>query len=1063
MPRLARVACLVLPLLAPVRADNTSFINFPANLIPFASVNYVTSANAAGDHLVVGVLTGGPNGLNAINANVPLPSVMNQAFCDAQVQLVLQQYYPNVYVPTAAERAGAFSAFTGLLVNPANNQPFPNGTIPAGLLGSVYAWRIGTAQVAQAAKEWSPTGSMATARGNHAAVLLPNAKVLVAGTSPIAELYDPTTGAFSSAGPMRFPHGVYLTATLLNDGRVLIVGGSSAPSSAELYDPASGQFAATGGTVTPHGIGHTATLLSDGRVLIAGGAASGHSSAPAELYDPRAGSFTATGSMAVDRFEHTATLLGDGRVLVAGGAQGDVTTLPAAALSSAEIFDPSTGKFSLTGAMNVARNQHFAALLSNGKVLIGGGFPNASAELFDPSSGTFAFTDSKGLPNANSTATLLSSGQVLVAGGNGTAATNAAELYNAATGAFAPTSSMTTARFGHQATMLFDGRVLVTGGFGTGSPPPAYASAELYTPVAESLIASQSGLTFRSAQGGAAPPQTIVVLSLTDTIPWTLSAHTYSGGNWLKATPTQGTSSPAAAPVTLSIAADATGLAAQDYYGVVTITPTDGRHPPVSIAIVLSIVPAGTKVAPSVSPTGLVFLAAPGATAKPQSFAVSNLTSSATGFTATGSASPNWFDFGAKSGSIAAGQTTSITVIPSIANLNTGVYSGSIQLSFSGSGTQTVNLLLIVSPIAGGASGELQSVAPRAVGCTPSKLLPVFTTLGTGFSTPVAWPAPIVVQVVDDCGTAANAGSVTLSFSNGDSPLSLLAVGNGAWTGTWVPTHTTATAAFAVRADAQSQQPALSGSVQVTGQVLTNPNVPIVNAGGVVSSGDYTSSPALGLLVSIFGSALADAPGTGAGNLPLPLQIGSTSVIVSGTQLPVLYANGLQVNALIPYDLAINSPHQLIVQRGNAISVPVKIAIFNAQPAILATEGNGTGQGHIYKVDAQGNAVLGDANSPASAGDVLVMYAVGLGPVTPPVKGGDPAPVAPSSSTVAKVTVTIGGLPSEVQFAGLTPGFAGLYQVNAVTPGGVTPGSQVPVVVSVGGTSSSGVIYMAVK
>jgi uncharacterized protein (TIGR03437 family) len=153
----------------------------------------------------------------------------------------------------------------------------------------------------------------------------------------------------------------------------------------------------------------------------------------------------------------------------------------------------------------------------------------------------------------------------------------------------------------------------------------------------------------------------------------------------------------------------------------------------------------------------------------------------------------------------------------------------------------------------------------------------------------------------------------------------------------------------------------------------------------------------------------------------------------------------------------------LIVQRGNAISVPVKIAIFNAQPAILATEGNGTGQGHIYKVDAQGNAVLAGANSPASAGDVLVMYAVGLGPVTPPVKGGDPAPVAPSSSTVAKVTVIIGGQPSEVQFAGLTPGFAGLYQVNAVTPGGVTPGSQVPVMVSVGGTSSSGGIYMAVK
>ena len=94
---------------------------------------------------------------------------------------------------------------------------------------------------------------------------------------------------------------------------------------------------------------------------------------------------------------------------------------------------------------------------------------------------------------------------------------------------------------------------------------------------------------------------------------------------------------------------------------------------------------------------------------------------------------------------------------------------------------------------------------------------------------------------------------------------------------------------------------------------------------------------------------------------------------------------------------------------------------------------------------------------------MLVIYCAGLGPVAPAVKSGYPAPSSILSRAKAPVAVTIGGQPAQVQFAGLAPGFAGLYQVNAVVPGGVTPGSQVPVVVSVAGASSSTNIYMAIK
>src|SRR5262249_22302694 len=114
------------------------------------------------------------------------------------------------------------------------------------------------------------------------------------------------------------------------------------------------------------------------------------------------------------------------------------------------------------------------------------------------------------------------------------------------------------------------------------------------------------------------------------------------------------------------------GLAPQDYYGIVTLTPNDGRHSPVSISVVLTIVPAGTDAAPEVFPTGLVFLATPGVNAKPQSFIITNLTSQPLTFTATATAAPAWFDFAPKSGSIA--QLGSILVTPSSAALGAGVY-----------------------------------------------------------------------------------------------------------------------------------------------------------------------------------------------------------------------------------------------------------------------------------------------------------------------------------------------------------------------------------------------------
>jgi uncharacterized protein (TIGR03437 family) len=238
--------------------------------------------------------------------------------------------------------------------------------------------------------------------------------------------------------------------------------------------------------------------------------------------------------------------------------------------------------------------------------------------------------------------------------------------------------------------------------------------------------------------------------------------------------------------------------------------------------------------------------------------------------------------------------------------------------------------------------------------------------------------------------------------------------------------------------------------------------VPVVTPGGIVSTGDFITGPALGLTVAIFGSGLADAP-VQPQTLPLPHQVGATTVLLGSQTLPLLYVSDGLISAVIPYDVPVNASQQLLVTRGNAVSVPVSIGMFDAAPVVLATSGTGVGQGHVYKYDAHGNAILANASNPATAGDAVVIYAIGLGSVAPAVKAGDASPSSPPSTIPGTVTVQIAGVPAKVAFAGLTPTAVGLYQVNVTIPSGIAPGAQVPVTISVGAKASSGATFMGIR
>jgi hypothetical protein len=237
--------------------------------------------------------------------------------------------------------------------------------------------------------------------------------------------------------------------------------------------------------------GHCASLLTDGRVLIVGG-----SDATAEVFDPVTQTFSATGNPSEARKDATATRLPNGKVLIAGGQDGAGTSL-----SSAELYDPSTGTFTPTGNMHAPRAQHTATLLTNGKVLLVGSVKETgSAELFDPASGLFSATGSLIQARAHHTATLLPSGNVLVLGGTqtmppggggapaGPVSLNRAEIYDITSGIFKSAGTLSTARDSHSATLLTNGTVLVAGGYSHGFDGDAQPewhtmfAAELFDP-----------------------------------------------------------------------------------------------------------------------------------------------------------------------------------------------------------------------------------------------------------------------------------------------------------------------------------------------------------------------------------------------------------------------------------------------------------------------------------------------------------------------------------------------------------------------------------------------------
>jgi hypothetical protein len=249
---------------------------------------------------------------------------------------------------------------------------------------------------------------------------------------------------------------------------------------------------------------HTATRLADGRVLIVGGLDG--AGGTAELFDPTTSRFAVTGGLNVPRAGHTATLLPNGQVLIAGGYNGSY-------LSSTELYDPATGRFSPGPSMTEARIDHLVVPLRDGRLLIVGGQGGdnsflETAELFDPATSRFTATGSMSVPRASHVAAPLPDGRVLVVGGHAGRRADirlydSAEIYDPETGTFSSGGTMSRPRHKHSSVVLADGRILITGGSDERDDRGQYRDTEIYDAASARFVASGQMRETRYKHAGA--------------------------------------------------------------------------------------------------------------------------------------------------------------------------------------------------------------------------------------------------------------------------------------------------------------------------------------------------------------------------------------------------------------------------------------------------------------------------------------------------------------------------------------------------------------------------------
>jgi uncharacterized protein (TIGR03437 family) len=252
-------------------------------------------------------------------------------------------------------------------------------------------------------------------------------------------------------------------------------------------------------------------------------------------------------------------------------------------------------------------------------------------------------------------------------------------------------------------------------------------------------------------------------------------------------------------------------------------------------------------------------------------------------------------------------------------------------------------------------------------------------------------------------------------------------------------------------------QPSLKDGVQVF-LTVTPPPPPAVTS--IVNSASLQPSISPGALVSIFGANLGTPPITAQYNDSglYPTTFGNTTVTFNGTVAALLYVSTTQINAVVPYEAAGQKTVSVIVTHDSVASPAFSVPLMDTSPAIFTATQNGKGQGAILNDDPNVNQTPNSADNPAAKGIPITIYATGGGLLSQPVQDGSIALLfaePPYASIKAPLSVTIGGQPARISYAGVAPfEVNGMLQVNATVPNNIGSGAQ-PVVLTIGDNNNA--------
>jgi uncharacterized protein (TIGR03437 family) len=547
----------------------------------------------------------------------------------------------------------------------------------------------------------------------------------------------------------------------------------------------------------------------------------------------------------------------------------------------------------------------------------------------------------------------------------------------------------------------------------------------------DSLGLAPSGDNFTIPAGSPASiaPMSFLVTSA-GTAPTTWSASVISGGPWLRLQGTGSGTASSGQPGSVSYAIDpatAAGLAVGTYYGTIRLTSPTAVNSPLDFQVVLNIAAQGELPKPYPSPAGLVFSGLAGGSAPAPGmvgvYASSTMPVSyqASASTADGGA---WLTVTPAQGSTSAGATAQSTVSVNTGGLAPGVYYGGVSYAFEASAVRTVNVTLVVE--ATGAASTAHAVQPRASGCTPTVLAPAQTGLVNNFEAPAAWPTPLAIQLLDDCGNFIANGQVVATFSNGDPPLvlSLADAASGLYSGTWTPRQPAQQVTIGSRSAAAGFA---AVSSRISGAVTPNA-APILQHNGTLNLFAPQPGAALapGTLVQINGSYLS-AQKASSSTLPLPSALGGTSVIIGGLPAPVSSVSPTQIQAQIPFELNPDQQYQVIVSANGALTTPDVLQLQGATPGVKSTI-----SGFIQAQHADGTAVTDSA--PAAPGEAISLLVAGMGLTDQTVASGAAAPASPPAHPVLDPAVTLDSTPVTVVSSELLPGQVGVYRIVMKVP-----------------------------